>query len=72
MQLGTGKPDDEAVTDFKELYISVLGAVAYLEQTNMNVLVLISALQRQPQATSYPHTSCKDGTKEPKDACSRI
>ena len=51
IQLGTGKPEDEAVAQLKNLYMSFLGAVAYLTQTRIDIFS--SSVLRSGTPTSH-------------------
>ena len=48
-QLSSGKPEDKAVPELHQLFMSLLGAVAYLAHTRVDILVFVSALQRHIQ-----------------------
>jgi hypothetical protein len=49
-QLRTATAEDDAVPELHQLYMSFLGAVAYLAHTRVDVLVFVSALQRHTHA----------------------
>ncbi len=44
-QLSLSKAEDPAVPQLHQLYVSLLGAVAYLAHTRVDVLVFVSAVQ---------------------------
>jgi len=54
-QLSTGKPEEKCVEALASLYRSLLGAIAYLSLTHVNVHVFISAMQRHGQAPEVQH-----------------
>ena len=45
-QLSGGRPEDECCPALIQLYMSLLGAIAYLSHTRVDVCVFICALQR--------------------------
>ena len=52
-----GKAEDLCCQALIQLYMSLLGAVAYLTHTRMDVAVFICALQRHTSAPpDYPHS----------------
>jgi hypothetical protein len=54
-QLHTGKPEDLAVPELFALFMSLLGAVAYLAHTRIDVVVFVSALQRHTSKPQLAH-----------------
>jgi len=54
-QLQTGQPEDEACSELHQLFMSLLGAVAYLAHTRVDVVVFISALQRHASKPQVQH-----------------
>ena len=46
-QIKTAKPEDLAVEELHRLFMSLLGAVAYLSHTRPDIVVFVSALERQ-------------------------
>jgi len=54
-QLQAGKPEDLAVQELVELFMSLLGAVAYLAHTRIDTVVFVSALQRHTSKPQVIH-----------------
>ena len=54
-QLKTGIPEEKCVPELHQLYMSLLGAVAYLSHTRMDVIVFIVALQRRNHDPEIQH-----------------
>jgi hypothetical protein len=54
-QVSTGQGEDEACPDFHKLFMSLLGAVGYLEHTRVDVVVFVSALQRHTAKPQIQH-----------------
>ena len=54
-QLTSGKAEDKAVPELHQLYMSLLGAVAYLSHTRVDVIVFICALQRHTSSPTIEH-----------------
>jgi hypothetical protein len=54
-QLSTGKPEDLASPDLHQLFMSLLGAIAYLAHTRVDILVFVSALQRHNAKPEVQH-----------------
>ena len=50
-----GKADDESGPELHQLFMSLLGAVAYLSLTRVDVLVFTSALQRHMAKSKLEH-----------------
>ena len=54
-ELPSGKAEDAAPTELHKLYMSLLGAVAYLCLTRIDIHVFVSALQRHSHAPKFEH-----------------
>ena len=54
-QVSSGKDSDDADSDLRALYRSLLGAVAYLAHTRVDILVFICALQRHVASPKVEH-----------------
>ena len=54
-QLGTGTNEEKCVDTLAQLYISLLGALAYATLTRVDVMVFIVALQRHGHAPEVQH-----------------
>merc|ERR1712051_304790 len=54
-QLTGGKAEDESGPELHQLFMSLLGAVAYLSLTRVDILVFISALQRHMAKSKLEH-----------------
>jgi hypothetical protein len=54
-QLSTGQPEDFAELSLQDLYMSLIGAVAYLAHTRIDILVFVSALQRHTSKPQLMH-----------------
>ena len=54
-QLSTGQAADLCGPDLHQLYMSLLGAVAYLSHTRVDVAVFVCALQRHASKPSLEH-----------------
>ena len=54
-QLTGGRAEDESSPELHQLFMSLLGAVAYLSLTRMDILVFISALQRHMAKSTFDH-----------------
>jgi hypothetical protein len=54
-QTSSGQPEDEASPDLHKLYMSLLGAVAYLSHTRADVMVFVCALQRHSAKPKVEH-----------------
>ena len=54
-QLGTGASEDKCVPELAQLYISLLGAIAYATLTRVDILVFIVALQRHGHSPEVQH-----------------
>jgi hypothetical protein len=59
-QLSTAKAEDDAVPELHQLYMSLLGAVAYRAHIRVDVLVFVSALQRRMRAPKVDHVRALD------------
>ena len=54
-QISGSKPDDLCCPELHQLYQSLLGAVAYLAQTRVDIVVFICALQRVTHKPTILH-----------------
>ena len=54
-QLSTGKPEDLASPELHQRFMSLLGAIAYLAHTRVDILVFVSALQRHNAKPEVQH-----------------
>ena len=54
-QVKEGKPEDAADASLHKLYMSLLGAVAYLSHTRLDVSVFVCALQRRLASPKVEH-----------------
>jgi len=54
-QLSSGKLEDDSCPEAHSLYRSLLGAVAYLAHTRLDVVVFVSALQRNSHQSKLEH-----------------
>ena len=54
-QLSGGKAEDDCSPELHQLFMSLLGAVAYLSLTRMDIIVFISALQRHMAKSKIDH-----------------
>jgi hypothetical protein len=54
-QLTHGKPEDDADEDLHKLYMSLLGAVAYLSHTRPDIVVFVCAMQRHLAKPKVEH-----------------
>ena len=54
-QMTTGKPEDECDASLHQLYQSLLGAVAYLAHTRVDICVFISNMQRHSHKSQIQH-----------------
>ena len=59
-QLQHGKPEDPCNPELHKLYMSLLGAVAYLAHTRVDAIVFICALQRHTSKPQVQHVKKLD------------
>ena len=55
IQLRSGKPEDMCCPELQALYMSLLGAIAYLTHTRIDIVVFICAFQRWTHKPSVQH-----------------
>ena len=53
--MSTGKPEDKAVPELHQLFMSLLGAVSFLSHTRVDILVFVSALERHSGGPMVTH-----------------
>ena len=72
-QLRSGQPEDLCCLELQALYMSLLGAIAYLSHTRIDIVVFICAFQRHTQASGAACTEVEQtvvlDSEESLDVC---